>query len=118
MCAPLRIQTLFWQVYPEGAHPARARKASAVAGLPRRFDVGELVVHVLQTAGVLADEDAGPRGGRPGAAEGVVPEDQVVVVAVDDDGARRAVVEDAVVLENVAVGAHRLTLVAEQHAGT
>src|SRR5262245_23379198 len=68
------------------------------------------------TAGVLPNHNAGPSCGRPGAPEGVAAEDQVVVVAVDDDGAAAGgtVVEDAVVLEDVAVGPHRLALVAEQ----
>src|SRR5205823_12380604 len=88
----------------------------------RRGHVAELVLARRQPLRRFGRADA---HGRPRprlrVADHVVAEHQVVVLAADDDGRGRrlppAVVQHDVLLEPVAMGAHRLALVAEGDAG-
>src|SRR5205823_10094092 len=85
--------------------------------------IGELVLFRLEAVSDFADQKARPRDGA-GMADDVAAEDQIVVIAANHDAGksgvslcRHAVVKQLIVLEYVAVGAHRLGLVAEKDAG-
>src|SRR6516225_8859627 len=81
-----------------GASPDR--RAWLLLRLDLHLHVEELIVLALEVPGNLADEDAGGRFREGvGVADGVAAENEVVVIAADDDAplGGRAVVQDAVV---------------------
>src|SRR5262245_58144394 len=98
---------------PRASPRARGRREELLLRLDLRLHVEELIVLCLEVLGNIAGADAGNRlGGRVGKPDGVAAENQVVMIAADNDAALGvgAVVQDAVVLEDVAVRAHWLGL--------
>ena len=86
----------------------------------RLLKVDKLIIVGLKPVAFFGAADADASGGGFGAADSVLAEDQIIVMAANDDADAAflgAVVEDAVGLEDIAVSAHRLALFAEEHAG-
>src|SRR5262249_5981428 len=96
------------------AHP------STLVYLGRCAHVGELVIQVLQAADIFSREDAYPSRGRAGMADGVLAEDNIMMMAAKDyagpclSGA--IIVHNAVILEDVSMRSHRFALRTEKHA--
>src|SRR5207247_296665 len=86
----------------------------------RLLKVDKLIIVGLKPVAFFGAADADASGGGFGAADSVLAEHQVIMVAANDNAGATflgAVVEDAVGLEDIAVSAHRLALFAEKHAG-
>src|SRR5712692_1153155 len=95
----------------------------AIVRLQLRLNVEKLVAGCLEVPGVFAVQDADPARSALRATDGVLAENEIMMVAVDDDARPcrfaafpKAVVQNAVPFEDIAVRAHRLTLPAEQHS--